>query len=295
MGFSISGILAILFIDKLEIIAPSSHLMISPYERYVDDIYLQTTNEKTADHFLHIINNVHSNLKFEIEKLEATPSGLSSSLLDFKVTISKDGNSSFKKPAKRTLIVHHQSDIPTKSKLNFIRNERKRIEDRCSSRISATQHLNTFDDILRLNGYPENSIEQIKRPQNPHRNPQSGNTERSYLKIPYIYEGHSHRITNIFRKENIPVRIAHKCYTLRKALYHTYTKWARDKCPISNTGLCLRRNIVYQLRCNSCHQQYIDSTTRFTHDRVKEHLNNENSRLLAVPQEGHASEEIEPT
>ena len=68
MGFSISGILAILFMDKIEIIALSSHLMISPSKRYVDDIYLQTTNEETADHFHHIINNVHPNLKFEIEK-----------------------------------------------------------------------------------------------------------------------------------------------------------------------------------------------------------------------------------
>ncbi|CAH3013797.1 unnamed protein product [Porites evermanni] len=80
----------------------------------------------------HIINNVHPNLKFEIEKPETTPSGLSLSLLDFKVTISKDGNSSFEfyeKPAKKPLFVNHQSTIPTKSKLNFIRNERKRIED----------------------------------------------------------------------------------------------------------------------------------------------------------------------
>ena len=56
MGSSISGILAILFMDKLETIALSSHLIISPYKRYVDDIYLQTTNEETADHFHHIIN-----------------------------------------------------------------------------------------------------------------------------------------------------------------------------------------------------------------------------------------------
>ena len=68
MGSSISGILAILFMDNLETIALSSHLMISPYKRYVDDIYLQTSNEETADHFHHIINNVHPNLKFEIEK-----------------------------------------------------------------------------------------------------------------------------------------------------------------------------------------------------------------------------------
>ena len=106
-----------------ETIALSSHLTISPYKRYVDDIYVQTTNEETADHFHHVINKVHPNLKFEIEKPETTPSGLSLSLLDFKVTISKDGNSSFefyKKPAKKPLFAHHQSAIPTKSKIKFI-------------------------------------------------------------------------------------------------------------------------------------------------------------------------------
>ena len=36
-------------------------------EIFLDDIYLQTTNEETADDFQHIINNVHPNLKFEIE------------------------------------------------------------------------------------------------------------------------------------------------------------------------------------------------------------------------------------
>ena len=47
----------------------------------------------------------------------------------------------------------------------------------------------------------------------------------------------------------------------------------------SNTGLCLRRNAMYQLTCNRCDQQYIGSTTRFFRDRVKEHLNNENSSV----------------
>ena len=55
MGSSISGILVILFMDILQTIALSLHLMISPSKRYVDNIYLQTTNEETADHFNHII------------------------------------------------------------------------------------------------------------------------------------------------------------------------------------------------------------------------------------------------
>ena len=170
MGSSISGILAILFMDKLETIALSSHLMISPYKRYVDDIYLQTTNKETADHFHDVINSAHPNLKFEIEKPKVTSSDMSLSLRDFKVTISKGGSSSFefyKKPAKKALFVHHQSAMPIKSKLNFICNERKHVKDRCSSNTSAKQLLTAFDDILRLNGYPENRIQQTKRPQNP--------------------------------------------------------------------------------------------------------------------------------
>ena len=95
MGSNISAILAILFMDKLETSALSSHLSISSYKRYVDDIYLQTTSEDMADQFRTTINNLHPKLKFEIEKPEIIPNGHSLSLLDFKVTISKDGKSSF--------------------------------------------------------------------------------------------------------------------------------------------------------------------------------------------------------
>ena len=97
------------------------------------------------------------------------------------------------------------------------------------------KRLNAFDDILRLNSYPENSIEQTKRPQIPQRNPQPANTEWSYLKIPYISQRLNHRFTNILRKENIPVRIAHKSYTFRQALSHTSTecKCTRVKCPLT--------------------------------------------------------------
>jgi len=66
IGSSISGILAILFMDKLETIALFSHLSISPYRRYVDDIYLQTTGEEMADRFHHTMNSLHPKLKFGV-------------------------------------------------------------------------------------------------------------------------------------------------------------------------------------------------------------------------------------
>ena len=53
-----------------------------------------------------------------------------------------------------------------KSKINFIRNERKRTEDKCSTKMTARKHQNMFDDALRLNGYPEGIIDQTKHFQN---------------------------------------------------------------------------------------------------------------------------------
>ena len=71
--------------------------------------------------------------------------------------------------------------------------------------------------MLCLKGYPENSIEQTKPPTKT----SNANTEWSYLKILYLSERLNHRITYIFRKENIPARIAHKSSTPRQAMSHT--------------------------------------------------------------------------
>ena len=126
MGCNISGILAILFMDRLETIALSSHLSMSPYRRYVDDIYLQTTGDEMADQFHYTMNNLHPKLKFEIEKPEITPNGFSPSLLDFNVTISKDGKSSFefykkKKNSKETTTNHRYRK--SQRSTSFVTNE----------------------------------------------------------------------------------------------------------------------------------------------------------------------------
>ena len=127
MDSSISSILAILFMDKLESIALSSHLMINPYKRYVDDIYLQTTNEETADHFHKIINNVHPNLKFEIEKPQTTPNGQSLSLLDFKVTFHRMAtallNSTKSQPRNHYLSTISQPCQPNPNSTSFATRE----------------------------------------------------------------------------------------------------------------------------------------------------------------------------
>ena len=108
---------------------------------------------------------------------------------------------------------------------------------------TSIKHQNMFDDILCINEYPEDSIDQTKHPQSHQRNSPPPNVDWSYLKIPYISERLNHKITNIFRKEGIPVRVAHRSYTLRRALSCNGTQaesiCTRDNCPTSKTKLCL--------------------------------------------------------
>ena len=181
-----------------------------------------------ADRFHHTMNSLHPKLKFEIEKPKTTPSGLSlsTSLLDFKVTISKDGKNSFefyKNPAKKPLFVHTNQPYP--------RNQRStsfamsgNVSSRCSTQTTSIKRQNMFDGILRLNGYPGDSIDQTKHPQSHQRNSRPPNVDWSYFKIPYISERLNHKMSNIFRKEGIPVRVAYRSYTLRRALSHNTTE-----------------------------------------------------------------------
>ena len=123
-----------------------------------------------------------------------------------------------------------------------------------STKTIARKHQNTFDDVIRLNGYPESIIGQTKHSQNHQKNPRPLHTEWSHLKIPYFSERLNYRVTSIFRKEGIPVRIAHKSYTLRRALSHNNKERTstRANCPIIRTKLYLLRNAVYQITCNNC-------------------------------------------
>ena len=156
---------------------------------------------------------------------------------------------STKKPAKKPLFVHHQSAILTKSKLNFIRKERKRIEDRCSSHIFATQHLNTFDDTLRLNGYPENSIEQTKRPQNPQRNPQPAHTLNGHTLRSRTFLNDSITESLPFLEKKTPLYALPTNPTLSGKPYRTPSRSANA---LETNALSLTPDCVYEeMQCSS--------------------------------------------
>ena len=67
MGSSLSGPLAITFIDTLEKRALTNISGITIFKRYVDDCFVLANTKEQAFLLLDQLNSQHSNIKFEIE------------------------------------------------------------------------------------------------------------------------------------------------------------------------------------------------------------------------------------
>ena len=90
------------------------------------------------------------------------------------------------------------------------------------------------------------------------------------------------KIKHIFRREEINVRLTRKIKTLGNILRK---KGENNTCKLKNCAikdpkLCFRRNAVYEVKCDKCHQIYIGSTIRPLHIRIREHLNTSRSSIF---------------
>ena len=278
MGSSVSGILAILFLDTLEQQTLRSFGQISLFKRYVDDCFTLVSDLDEATSLLQHLNQQHPNIRFE---MEFPTDGRSLSLLDFTITMTRNGEPQFeffKKKARKNIFVHYYSHIPKQSKMAIVKNERARIKERCSNPTIQLKHQLEFDNMLLKHHYPKSFIESTKRRR---RQRQSQNQKDfSYLKLPFISEQANRRIKQIFHREAVSLRIAHKSQTLRNYLRpkSEIPPCTLRSCPLRN-NLCNRRNTVYQLQCPSCSSTYIGSSIRPLHQRVKEHLTSPESSV----------------
>ena len=66
MGASVSGILAITFMHSLEKNIVASGLRFALYARYVDDVFMLTTNRDEAERIVSYMNNLHSGIRFTV-------------------------------------------------------------------------------------------------------------------------------------------------------------------------------------------------------------------------------------
>ena len=280
MGNSVSGILSSIYMDAIEQ-RSLHHLNIGLYKRYVDDIFLLTTSEEEARTIHRQLIGQDSNIKFEIE----LPEEKTISLLDFTVNM-ETGTPTFsfyRKEARKPVFINYESAIPTQAKVTVIQNERNRISGRCSSEETKQRSFEAFDNTLKMNGYPESFITNThKGPRKSRRKSKATSGDFVYLQFPFLSDSLHHRVQNIFRRNDLPVRVFDKNVTLRSSL----CKPAKppdcllENCSISNSKICFIKRCVYEMRCDKCRATYIGSTLRTLHIRAREHLTSEQSSVF---------------
>jgi hypothetical protein len=290
MGSSLSGILAILFMHRLEnqVFLVNTH--ITSYARYIDDIFILTDNHDEAKFILDTFNAAHDCIRFEAEYPVVSNECHSLSLLDFTVNVNyKDGThffNFFKKKAKMPLFIHHKAAAPRAQKINSILNEYDRITKRCSNSKLSEQAIETFNNTLRNLKYDDKLINNLHNRHNRlSRNlSKFKNKDRKYFfKIPFYRENLNHKIKRIFSMEQLPIHLAQRSTTLRYLLHKQQNRVKESTCSLPRCKLksdaCHKCRVVYQLTCSGCQATYIGSTMREMHVRYNEHLSKINGAI----------------
>jgi hypothetical protein len=273
MGCAVSGITAIIFLERIETRALAAFAHCSLFLRYVDDCYALVSGAAEACELRDLLNAQHPSIRFDLEHCERHHGTTSLSLLDLTIRVDGEGQASFDfyaKEAKRGLFIHKDSALPWSQKAAAVRNERRRIAHRSSD--TAGINLAAFNGRLRSSGYTSRDLQRLE-PTHRRRARRTDRPENAarYIDLPFLGEGAERRIRNAFHDEGINIRLYRRSWTLTDVLRPRQREPRRciwPTCPTRGTTTsCFARNCVYEVTCTPCGRQYIGSTTRPLHER----------------------------
>jgi hypothetical protein len=275
MGNRLSGLIAELFINKVEK-ETYAKLNINPIAfRYVDDLLIFTKGEDEARLIFNTFNNNPYGLKFTIE----LPVNNEIPYLDFKIKIIDEGMVEFdfyRKPTRKDNFVNANTALPSKCIDNIITSEWQRIKNRCSDNDRLKHHNDEFSRRLERNGFELNDIAKSTRTNN---NNQPNNNTKFFLSIPFINNEVEYKIKNALKGLKVNICIAHKGNKLKDAITNQEDKICHLKgCTLQNQ-ICFEKGTVYEIKCSRCGKSYIGSSYRHLHVRYKEHLTQRTSPI----------------
>jgi hypothetical protein len=242
------------------------------YYRYVDDYLFLTKDEQSAREIHHLCDTFDARIRFE---LELPDENKTLSLLDFSIKIENDQPmfAFYQKPCRKPMFVHATSGIPKQQMMNFINNERGRIDSRCSRDGDKKRCLDRFQRVLVDRGHRETQRSKKLK--------QRGvvNEEKFFLNVPFVNDKINGMIKKALQPLGVKINLSHKSKRLKDLLNCNDKK--REKCNIKNCPLnsseCHRTHVVYEMKCIKCGYNYIGSTKRKLHQRVKEHMTHKTS------------------
>ena len=285
MGNNLSPMLAIVFMDYIEnIILNKSENNVMFWKRYIDDIFI--ISKIPINQILHIANSVNDKIKFTHEdpineKLPFLDTLISRTFINdlsiFKTDL-------YIKPLHSGHLLPWSSHVPLSRKVAIMKSERIRaIRNTSGGDVNAA--LTKISKTFASNGYPNGFIKRyIFNIHNNSNNLQHDNTNINnnntankimYLRVPFINQRFVHKVYRAINNCRLPIKIR-PIFTTSKPLSSQLKKVDKTNCPIScicnNKSHCFSKNLVYNVKCKICNQNYIGETHRTFLSRGKEHL-----------------------
>lgn len=167
MGNPLSPLLAEIFRDSLESIIMNHPLFkkFLYWYRYVDDVLTCFIGTETQlNQFIELINNLHPNIKFTIER------EIDNSIDFLDLTIKKENNkhnfSIFHKPTHTDTTIHNSSNHPIQHKMAAFYSMIYRLISIPLQPIDFQKELNLIKQIATNNGYQSVIIDKILKQKN---------------------------------------------------------------------------------------------------------------------------------
>ena len=260
MGSSVSPVIANLYMEDFEqrAIASAPH---PPYTwlRYVDDTFV-VLHEYNIESFTNHINSIDPHIKFTMEPEEDGHIPF----LDTEIILNDDATTNtrvFRKPTHTDQYLNWDSNHHLEHKRSVVRTLFQRAESISSTPEEKQKEIDHVKEALQANGYRKWIFNLPKKQQKSNSTDTTKTTRPCVIPIglPYV-KGLSENLRRLFHANNISTY--HKpINTLRSILVKP-----KDATPIEQ-----QCGLIYHIKCQDCHHNYIGETGRNMGVRFKEH------------------------
>ena len=285
MGARFAPPFAIIFMYELErkILNDigSTEIEIRLFKRYIDDIviiYKDLTSECKwhTDNVLSHFNKFSKNIQFTIE-LPNEDGFIPFLDAQISLTNNKVIFKWYQKKLHSGNILHYESQLPLKTKKNFVINTFRTLFKRNNTLVLLNDSITFMCNQLANNGYPDNFIsENLKKAAFSDPNNKGNFSMGTSIKLPYINENIMKEVDGIINNSKIDIKTIQTKANEPKKLSPKISNFSCDscyECTLYDTpNFCNAHGVIYDIECRLCEQHYIGRTMRPLKTRIKEHL-----------------------
>ena len=142
---------------------------------------------------------------------------------------------------------------------------------------------------LLANGYPQSLIQRAVNQVRCKVHRKSSNRQNPiYVKVPFVNDRSARELNRAARQSGLPIRLTFsRSPPLASLLRKNGPLPCPRNCVCNNRNLCMKKNIVYQVKCSLCAATYIGETYRTLGRRVQEHATTRSSLVYRHFQTQH--------